>query len=119
MSISSEFYVIVGYDLSDYINEKYYEWQDSDDAEKYFCSQIKDEIQLFNDPMDNNYLYFGYVLSNGKPFEFDEVKFDVEKVNELKCKVQQELMKLIISGVIKKDAYLKGKCQVIVFEEIS
>ena len=119
MSISSEFYVIVGYDLTGCETEKYEDWEYTDEGEKYHCNQSKDKIQFFNDPMSGNYLYFGYILAEGEVYEFETTKFDVDDIYQAKIKVQEELMKLIISGVIKKDAYLKGKCQVIVFEEIS
>ena len=119
MSVRSDFYVIVGYDLTGCETEKYEDWEYTDEGEKYHCNQSKDKIQFFNDPMSGNYLYFGYILAEGEVYEFETTKFDVENINQAKIKVQDELIKLIISGVIKKDAYLKGKCHVIAFEEVS
>lgn len=119
MSIRSDFYVIVGYDLTGCETEKYEDWEYTDEGEKYHCNQFKGKIQFFNDPMSRNYLYFGYILGEGEAYEFDTIKFDIDDISEAKAKAQDELNKLIKLGVIQKDAHIKRECHVIAFEEVS
>ena len=119
MSVRSDFYVIVGYDLTGCETEKYEDWEYTDEGEKYHCNQFKDKIQFFNDPMSGNYLYFGYILGEGEVYEFETTKFDVDDISEAKAKVQDELMKLIKLGIIQEDSYIKRDCHVIAFEEVS
>ena len=119
MSVRSDFYVIVGYDLTGCETEKYEDLEYTDEWGKYHCNQSKDKIQFFNDPMSGNYLYFGYILAEGEVYEFETTKFDVENINQAKIKVQDELIKLIELGVIQEDSYIKRDCHVIAFEEVS
>ena len=118
MSVRSDFYVIVGYDLTGCETEKYEDWEYTDEGEKYHCNQSKDKIQFFNDPMSGNYLYFGYILGEGEAYGFDTIKFDADDIYQAKIKVQGELLKLIKLGVIQKDSYIKRDCHVIAFEEV-
>lgn len=119
MSVRSDFYVIVGYDLTSCETERYKEWKYTDEGEKYHCNQFKDKIQFFDDPMSGNYLYFGYILAEGEVYEFETTKFDADDIYQAKIKVQGELLKLIKLGVIQEDAYTKRICYVIAFEEVS
>lgn len=117
MSISRDYYVIAGYDLTGWDNDKFDDWKWTDDGEEYFCNQIKGRIQLFDDPMSGDYLYFGYVLAKLDMYEAETTKFDIDVVNQVKENVEGELIKLIDLGVISKDPKFKPKYQVIVFEE--
>ena len=116
MSISREYYVIAGYDLTGWDNDKFEDWK-WDDGEEYFCNQIKGNIQLFDDPMSGDYLYLGYVLARLDMYEAETTKFDIDIVNQVKENVEGVLIKLIDLGVISKDPKFKPKYQVIVFEE--
>ena len=55
----------------------------------------------------------------GEVYEFETTKFDVDDIYQAKIKVQDELIKLIKSGVIQEDSYIKRDCHVIAFEEVS
>ena len=117
MSISRDYYVIAGYDLTGWDTDKYEDWKWTDEGEKYINYQRKDHIQLFDDPMNGDYLYFGYVLAKLDMYEAETTKFDIDIVNQVQENVKGELLKLIDIGVISKDPKFKPKYQVIVFEE--
>ena len=117
MSMESHYYVIAGYDLTGNETDKFKDWKWSDDGEDYICNQCKGEIQFFDDPISNSYLYFGYVLASGDEYSFDTEMFDVSDIEKCSGKVQSELVKLQELGVITKDPYFKPVFKVIVFEE--
>lgn len=117
MSISRDYYVIAGYDLTGWETDKFEDWKWTDEGEKYFCNQTKGRIQLFDDPMNGDYLYFGYVLAKLDMYEAETTKFDIDIVNQVQENVKGELLKLIDIGVISKDPKFKLKYQAIVFEE--
>ena len=45
MSISRNYYVIAGYDLTGFATDKFDDWK-WDDGEEYFCNQIKGYIKM-------------------------------------------------------------------------
>ena len=111
------YYVIAGYDLTGNETDKFKDWKWSDEGEDHICNQCKGEIQFFDDPMSNSYLYFGNVLASGDEYSFDTEMFDVSDIEKCSGKVQSELVKLQELGVITKDPYFKPVFKVIVFEE--
>lgn len=115
MSINKNYYVIAGYDLTGLTTDKYEDWQ-WDDGEKYVCYQSKGHIQLFDDPMSGEHLYFGYILASGDEYDFPTTKFNIDDVNNVKTAVEDELVHLINVGVIDRSALL-NKYQIIIFEE--
>ena len=117
MSITKNYYVIAGYDLTGWDNDKFDDWKWTDDGEKYFCNQTENHIQLFDDPMSSKHLYLGFILANGDEYDFKTFKFDTETINQVQGYVKSELVKLIDLGVISKDPKFKPRYQVIVFEE--
>lgn len=117
MSIDRNYYAIVGYDLTGRLTDEYEDWQYTEVGEKYRCNQVKGNIQIFDDPMSGNYVYFGYVLGNGDQFEFDPIEFDIEIINRMRERVRDELIKLIELGIVDLDINYIPKYQVIVFEE--
>lgn len=95
MSIHATHYTILGYDLSekrsDMLNDK---WLWSKTADEWTCNTSAGKIQLFTDPMDGNFLFFGYIVA-AKDDEDDwteSIKID-EIVNK-KVLVDQALLQL-------------------------
>ena len=119
MSISRNYYVIAGYDLTGWDTDKYEDWKWTDEGEKYLDYQSKGQIQLFDDPMSGDYLYLGYVLAKLDMYENETFKFNLDVVNQVKESVESELIKLIDLGVISESTKFKPKYEVIAFEECS
>lgn len=117
MSVSRCFYVIAGYDLTGYDTDKLRDWK-WEDGEEYMCYHSKGKIQLFDDPMSGNYLYFGYVLACNEMYEEDDVsKFKVDDITKVYGEVKSELIKLQELGVITKDHKFVQEYQIISFVE--
>lgn len=118
MSINANYYVIAGFDLTNYKTDKYEDWRWTDEGEQYTCYQRKGHIQLFDDPMMSKHLYFGYVLGAGDEFEFKTVKFDIVEIEGLMLNVLEKLRYLKDVGVIDEELDEYGLTyEVIVFEE--
>lgn len=117
MSVNRNYYAIAGYDLTRWVTEKYEEWQWSEEGEEYTCCHTANRIQIFDDPMGGYHFYLGFVLGGGDEYDFETIKFDMEVINQVHGSVESELDKLIDLGVIRVDAKLHTKYQVIVFEE--
>lgn len=117
MSINKNYYIILGYDLTCLKTDKYEDWKWTTEGESYNCNQIKGEIQLFDDPMCGEYLYFGYILAAGDQYSFETIKFTIRDIEEQMTHVTDKLLQLIDIGIIQKDPNLKFRPDVIVFEE--
>lgn len=117
MSMDKNYYVIAGYDLTGWKNDKFDDWKWTDEGEKYICNQSQNHIQLFYDPMSGEHLYLGFILANGDEYYFKTFKFDTEIINQVQGYVKSELVKLIGLGVISADPKFNPKYEVIVFEE--
>lgn len=117
MSMESNYYVVAGYDLTDFETDKFNDWKYTNEGEDYTCNQCKGEIQFFDDPMSSSYLYFGYVLASGNAYSFDTTMLDISDIENCIGKVKSELVKLQELGVVSKDPHLKPEFKVIVFEE--
>lgn len=118
MNIDKNYYAIVGYDLTNYKTDKYDDWRWTEEGEKYTCNQKKGEIQLFDDPMNNSHLYLGYILAAGDEYDFKTSKFDIIELEQLQLKVEEELERLSVIGIIDIE-YQNVDYEVIVFEECS
>lgn len=117
MSVEKNYYVIAGYDLTDYETDKYKDWRWSEDGERYSCNQSKGEIQLFDDPMSSLHLYLGYVLAAGDEYDFESTSFELSDIKRCFKKVDTELIKLRELGLISKGLCFKPAFKIIVFEE--
>lgn len=117
MSVDRNYYVIAGYDLTGMETDKFDDWKWSEDGEKYTCYHRKGKIQLFTDPMNGQYIYFGYILADGDMYEYETSKFKVEDINGVYGDVKAELVKLIEMGMFTKDPRFIPEYQVIAFEE--
>ena len=120
MSIVKNYYVIAGYDLTGLDTDKFNDWKWTEDGEKYICNQVKEEIQLFYDPINGEHLYLGYILACGDEYEFETTKIDIgTDINYVSKYVSETLHELQEIGVISKDYEHKNrlKYQIIIFEE--
>lgn len=63
MSISREFYIICGYDITGCKTDSFDEWYHKY-GENWVDFQTKGNIQLFTDPMNGDYLYLGYIIGS-------------------------------------------------------
>jgi hypothetical protein len=115
MSISRNYYVIAGYDLTGMKTDKFDDWKWTDEGEKYTCNQIKGKIQFFDDPMSGSHLYFGYILAGGDMYEYETSKFKVSDVSKVHDEVRCKLANMINIGLIKPKFILEY--QIIAFEE--
>lgn len=115
MSVESSYYSIVGYDLTGCETDKFEDWKWTNEGEQYFCNQVKDEIQLFDDPMNGTHLYFGYILACGDAYHVETARRDINDVMNKVGLVTNAFVKLKELGVIKEDN--DRKCQFIMFEE--
>lgn len=118
MSMVKEYYVIAGYDLTDWKTDKYDDWKWTDEGEEYTCNQIKGHIQLFDDPMSSSHLYLGYVLADGDEYDFKTTKINLNEVSRQEPYVCHKLKQLSDTGIIG-DAFksIDLKYEIIAFEE--
>lgn len=118
MSMNKNYFMIAGYDLTEYITEKYDDWKWTDEGEQYICYQSKGNIQLFDDPMDSNHLYLGYVLAHGDEYYMETTKLKVEDILSwmTNVTVNVKLRELIEIGVVAPEAE-SAEYQFIIFEE--
>ena len=118
MSLDKNYFVIAGYDLTEYRTEKYDDWKWTDEGEQYICYQSKGHIQLFDDPMDSNHLYLGYVLVHGDEYYMETTKLNVEDILSWmkNVTVNVKLRELIEIGVVASEAE-SAEYQFIIFEE--
>lgn len=117
MSIDKSYYVIGGYDLTDFKTEKYDDWKWTEQGEEYINYQSKGKIQLFDDPMSNSYLYFGYIFASGDEYEFNTACFSVLDIELCRDEVKDELAKLIEAGIISSEALTQAEFKIMAFEE--
>lgn len=119
MSINKSYYVIAGYDLTNYKTDKYEDWKWTNEGEQFLCYQVKDRIQLFDDHMSGSHLYLGRILAAGDEWDFETTKFGVIDVQESFGDVTWALYRLQHEGVVSKDANNVPVFQIIAFEECS
>ena len=119
MGMNRSTYVIAGYDLTGWDTDKYKDWKWTKEGEEYTCNQSKGKIQLFDDPMNGNYLYLGYILACGNDYNFDTTKFNPALIEHQEKYISMKLDWLKFIGVISKDTKFNPKYQVIVFDEWS
>lgn len=115
MSVNKNYYVIAGYDLTGYETNEFGDWKYTEEGEEYTCYQRKGKIQLFTDPMNDNYLYLGYILADGDDYECKTSKFTIDFIEAIHENVKRKLEILIGLGVI--DPRSIPEYQVIAFEE--
>ena len=117
MSVDKNYYVIGGYDLTEFRADKYSDWKWTEQGEEYTCYQANGKIQLFDDPMSGHYLYLGYIFASGDEYDFDTARFSISDVEKHHKDVETELLKLVEVGIIRKDALMHLQFNLIAFEE--
>ena len=117
MSVERNYYVIAGYDLTDWNTDKYEDWKWTEEGENYTYNQVKGKIQFFDDPMNGTHLYLGYILAEIDMWNSETSMFDVDDIKNKKGQVEAELVKLRELGIISKDPKFIPEYKVIVFEE--
>lgn len=117
MSMDKHYYIIAGYDLTNYKTDEFDEWKCTSQGESYLCYQRKGQIQLFDDSSSGQHLYFGYILAAGDEYYYETSKFDVPDIANAWDSVTSELIKLIGLGVVTIDPKNKPIYQIIAFEE--
>lgn len=117
--MDKSYYVIAGYDLTGFKTDKYNDWKWTEEGEKYTHYQRKGEIQLFNDPMNNEYLYLGYILASGDEYDFKTTMFNIADIERHMPDVFDKLLELQRIGIISNSPRLDPLFKIIVFEEWS
>jgi len=118
MSVEKKYYVIVGYDLTGYETDKFDDWKYTEEGERYIYNHTKGEIQLFDDPMCGEHLYFGYILAFGDEYKFETTMFNNADISRQIPYVKNKLLQLQQEiGVILKDPHFEPDMRIIVFEE--
>ena len=117
MSINRSYYVIAGFDLTDYKTDKYDDWRWTEDGERYTTYQRKGYLQLFDDPMCGVYLYFGYVLAAGDEYEFKTAKIDIAEVGATQYDLREAVRYFKEIGIIGDKFDEAGAYKLIMFEE--
>ncbi|MEG1563776.1 MAG: hypothetical protein RR365_08625 [Bacteroides sp.] len=115
MSINKNIYGIIGFDLTSHrdeiLTEDFYE---SVIFEELDCNHVVGETQLFTDPADGIYLYFGYILFQ------DDGRFD-ENMSAFKLEdlvYIAEDIESVFNTYFDIDIGM-SKAQVIIFTEFS
>ena len=118
MSMDKNYYVVYGYDLTKYKTDKYEDWRWTDEGEEFTCNQRKGYIQLFDDPMRESYLYFGYIFASGDEYDFETTKFDIIEAERQTADIANKLRRLKDIGIINEDFdEFATPYEFIVFEE--
>lgn len=119
MSLYKNYYIIAGYDLTPYKTDKYEDWKWTDEGEQYICRQSKGNIQLFDDPMDGNHLYLGFVFMSADEYEFRTTVINIDEFLRQQPYVFNKLRYLVDIEVINKRALsnMNLRYEMIAFEE--
>ena len=114
MSIDKNTYGIVGYDLTEYKDKICTEENcDSEWYEDLRNSQRVGKIQIFDDPMSGEYLYFGYIF-----FETDEsYESAMDSISLLGVKEYGDWVKKELFEKLK--IQISEPIQIIVFNEFT
>ena len=109
MSSERNDYVILGYDLTTYMDTIYDDWlEDEENIEKWEYNQKAGKIQLFSDPMSGGHLYFGYIVSGHNEWDPDVVvAISMEDMLTMKQEVDDKLYEtgLDIDGIAEELEY--------------
>lgn len=114
MSVYSQIFLIIGCDVKDFVTEKYKEWRDSEEGERYTEYQTEEEMQFIEDGMCGMYNYFGYIISNIEDFYGECTKELSNDVFNKRDDIIAELRKLVDIGVLKEDV-LNEEMKLILF----
>lgn len=104
MSINRKDYIILGFDLTPYMDKIYTEeWCTDENVEKWECNKSEGHIQLFSDLMHGSYLYFGYIVSAQNKYDkYKTVKINLGDADELDI---NEKYDLILDNLINSNLF--------------
>ena len=120
MSVEINYYLIAGYDLTGMKTEKFEDWRWTKEGEGYFDYQDEGRIQLFDDPMYGEHLYFGYILASGDQYELPTTKLMPIEIEPVYPLVTGEMFLLAHEHkVIQEPSGGWPPFQLIMFEEAS
>ena len=102
MSMERTDYVILGFDLTPYMDKIYTEeWCTDENIDMWESYQSKGHVQLFSDPMSGLHLYFGYILSAQNEYDKPEtIKINLADNDELDI---NEKYDLVLENLIKSN----------------
>lgn len=102
MSMERTDYVILGFDLTPYMDKIYTEeWCTDENIDMWESYQSKGHVQLFSDPMCGSHLYFGYILSAQNEYDKPEtIKINLADNDELDI---NEKYDLVLENLIKSN----------------
>lgn len=102
MSMERTDYVILGFDLTPYMDKIYTEeWCTDENIDMWESCQSKGHVQLFSDPMSGLHLYFGYILSAQNEYDTSEtIKINLADNDELDI---NEKYDLVLENLIKSN----------------
>lgn len=105
MSVTRTRYVIAGYDLTRFQDILLADdWKWKPENEQYSCYQSKNNIQLFDDPMSGEYLYFGYIFAVLDEDDDSEVShIPIEEFQEKKVLVDYKLQEMGWSSKLPRE----------------
>ncbi len=117
MSIETQYYTIIGYDLTKCRTEKFQDWRFSVEGSIFTNYHSQGHIQFFDDPMNERHLYFGYILGCG-----DQYDFKTQKVDLMELKLRQAEIDVLLNyfqniGIINFNYSFELPYQIIMFEE--
>lgn len=101
-------YVIVGYDFTQFKDDLYdEEWAENPDNEEYWCHHEKGNIQMFDDPMDGDHLYFGYIISANDEYDNTFTAIPLAELERQKPYIDSKLNNIgwNISDIIRESKY--------------
>lgn len=119
MSINKDYYVIAGYDLAGQKTERFEDWKWTEEGEKFTSYQRKGYVQIFDDPMSGEHLYFGYILAHGDQYECPTHKIEIGIIEAVRNEVENQLQELIELGVISENCRAFDSYKILAFEECS
>ena len=117
MSLDKNYFVIAGFDIKHYVTDEFDNWICTEESEKYHHFQSIGNIQLFDDPVSGDHLYFGWILATGDEYYLEDTKIEIRDLSGIGIEVSTELKKLFDQGIIKDYYNLIDNYQIIVFEE--
>lgn len=117
MSIERTTYVIYGCDLTGYETDKLnYDWNFTEDGERFTCYKSEGEIQLFTD--NKTYTYLGYVFAVMEEYGTNSaVKWTNSNARDHDYDIDEKIFTLQNKGLIKSSSKFYPEHKFIVFNE--
>lgn len=122
MSMEYSYYVIIGYDITQMIieTEALSEWA-FEDGSKYFDYGFVNNVQIFNDPAENEHVYLGKIIWCAEEFNYqgNEIRdFDSNLMDKHDCEKINEIFEALrVNGFVDIEARLDDKPKLICFVE--